>query len=156
LTGEGVGTDGRWALEYRLETSHHDLEATLHAVISALAGEKGVDIKETKLTFVAPSGRQVDFRLSLTAKAMIMSADLVVHGKAEIGDDLNARVTEIEIDGDGMVAGLAKGIIEPQFAKIRGKAYPIARLDIPGLVVRDITVSATEGKVQLAVQLAAK
>jgi hypothetical protein len=128
-------------LEFRLQTSHRDLESAIHAVVAALAAERGVTVKATRLELTPAGPRNMAFRLILDVKAMIVSSELVARGRAEIGDDLCARVTEVEIEGGGLVAGVAKAAIEPQLAKVRGRAYPIAAFQIPGLIVRDVNVT---------------
>jgi hypothetical protein len=139
-------------LEFRLETSLENLQSAIHAVASTLATAKGVEVKETRLELTAPSARVLEFRIACTVKAMIMSASLVARGRAEIGDDLCARIAEIALEGDGMIASLARSVIEPKLAALRSGAYPLAELKIPGLTVRDVEVSAGE-TIRLTVRL---
>lgn len=131
-------------LEFRFNTSRHDLEAAILAAVSSLAAERGVSVQDARLELSAPTPRTIDFRLTLMVKAMIVSAAVTARGKAEIGDDLCARVTELDLEGDGMIAGMARAALEPQLAKIRGKAYPIAAVQIPGLAVDDVAASVGE------------
>ena len=140
-------------MEFRLKTSRRDLEATIQAIISAIAQERGVTVKESKLELTAPTSRLLDFRLTLGVKAMIVSAEVAARGKAEIGEDLAARITAIEVEGEGMIANMARGALEPQLAKIRGRAFPIAELKIPGLRVSDVAVAVADD-VELVVTLA--
>lgn len=111
-----------------------------------------MEVKETRLELTSPSARVLDFRIACTVKAMIMSATLIARGRAEIGDDLCARVVEIALEGEGMVASLAKSVIEPKLAALRDHAWPLAELKIPGLAVRDVEVSAGE-VIRLTVRL---
>jgi hypothetical protein len=139
-------------LEFRLKTSRHDLEATIHSIISAVAAERGVAVKESKLELSAPTARLLEFRLALAVKAMIVSTEVAAKGQAEIGSDLAVRITSIEVEGEGMIANMARGALEPQLAKVRGRAFPIAELKIPGLRVSDVAVAVADD-VELLVTL---
>jgi hypothetical protein len=141
-------------LEFRLESSHHDLEQTVHAIVASLAQQRGVEVNETRLELRAVSGRVLDFKLACKVRAMIVSATLHVTGRVEIGDDLAARFTQLALEGEGMIAGIAKTALEPRLAALREKVYPIADLKLPGLAVRDVNVSAGE-TVRLSARLEA-
>ena len=122
--------------------------------MASLAQQRGVEVNETRLELRAVTERVLEFKLACKVRAMIVSATLHVVGRAEIGNDLAARFTELAVEGDGMIAGIAKTALEPRLAELRGKVYPIADLKLPGLAVRDVNVSADE-KVRLTVRVEA-
>lgn len=145
-----------WAftpLDFHLESSHRDLESTVHHVVAALATERGVTVKETRLTLRAAAARLLDFELACEVRAMVVSTTLTVRGRVEIGDDLCARFSGLAMEGEGMIAGLAKTALEPRLATLQQRTYPLADLKLPGLVVRDVAVSVGE-MVRLTVSLA--
>lgn len=131
-------------LEFRLESSHRDLELAVHAIVSALAAERGVDVKATRLNLRSISEHELDFAIVCEVRAMIVSATLNVRGRAVIGDDLCARFDELVIDGDGMIAGLAKAALGPKLDALKARPFPIADLKLPGLVVDGVAVSVGE------------
>ena len=140
-------------MEFRLQTSKSDLNAAVFAAVAAAAHERGIAVSDSRLDLVATSPRTADFRLTVAVKAMMMSAEIAVVGKAQIGDDLQARIAAIDLEGGGMIAGIARSALEPQLAKVRGMAYPLANLQIPGLRVADVALTTGE-QVMLTVRLA--
>ncbi|MEQ1858702.1 MAG: hypothetical protein ABMA13_02060 [Chthoniobacteraceae bacterium] len=140
-------------MEFHFDCSHRELQSALHAIVSSLAAERGLAVKETRLTLSAVSSRALEFKVECDVKAMIVSTTLVVLGCAEIDDDLRATVTDLSIEEGGMLASLASAAIEPQLAKFRGRSFQVADLKIPGLRVCDVRLTAGE-RVRFTVQLA--
>ena len=140
-------------MDLHLESSHRDLEQAIHHAVAALASERGVTVKETKLTLQSVSPRALQLQLACEIRAMVVSTTLTVRARVQIEDDLCAHFSELAIDGEGMIGGMAKAALEPRLAALRDRAYPIADLKLPGLVVRDVVVSAGE-KIRLTVTLA--
>lgn len=139
-------------VEFHLESSHRDLEQAIHCAVAALAAERGLAVKETLLQLTSVSDRVLDFRVVCTVRAL-MTATLTVRGRATIGDDLCARFDSLAIEGDGMIAGLARAALEPRLEALRSRVFPIADLKLPGLVVRGVKVAAGES-IRLTVSLA--
>ncbi len=126
----------------------------IHCVVAAMAAARGVTLKETHVEVQATTDRTLEFRIACEVRAMIVSATIVVRGRAVIGDDLCARFEELAVEGDGMVASLAKAAIEPRLTALCERPFPIADLKLPGLVVSGVTIVAGE-TVRLTVTLAA-
>lgn len=131
-------------LEFCIESTHRDLELAIHAIIAALGAERGVVVKATQLQLVARSERALDFSVRCEVRAMIVSATLVVRGRAVIGDDLRARFDELAMEGDGMIVGLAKAALGPRLEVLRQSSYPIASLNLPGVAVCGVRIEAGE------------
>jgi hypothetical protein len=140
------------APEFHIETTPREMEAAIHAAVSALAKERGIEVKKTRLELATPHPAGVDFRVTCEVKAMLMSASFTVAGKAEIGTDLVAVVKTLDFSGEGMMASMAKGFAEPQLDKIRGKRYSLAQVNLPGLRVESVQVQAAE-RIRLTVRL---
>lgn len=109
-------------------------------------------MKETRLELTAANGHVLDFRVTCEVRAMIVSATLIGSGRAEIGDDLCARIVELGVEGSGMVANLARAAIEPRIQELRGRAFPLGNLKLPGLKVAGVEVTTGES-VRLCVRL---
>jgi hypothetical protein len=138
--------------EFHFDTTLRDIEGAIHAAASAMAKERGVEVKKTRLELSTPDSAAIDFRVTCEVKAMLMSASFTVAGEAEIGTDLEAVVKSLEFTGDGMMASMAKGFVEPQLEKIRGRRFSLAQIRIPGLRVQSVQVQAAE-RVRLTVRL---
>ena len=123
-----------------LEVQRDQLEAALHRVISQLAGKHGVTVKATRLELSAPTPRSVAFAVICTAKMFIASATLTVRGTAEIDQELNARLGNLAVTGDGVVATMAQGFVQPHINEWNGKVIPLASYVAGGLALRDVKI----------------
>jgi hypothetical protein len=141
--------------EFYLDTTLRDLEAALHAVAAAMAAEKGVEVKETHLALRSVDPQTVDFEVRCLVKAMLMSTSVTLSGRAKIDSDLQVRVAEIQLAGEGMMAGMAKSFIEPQLARVRGKSFPLANVKIPGLKIQTVALEIGD-RVRLSARFASK
>jgi hypothetical protein len=130
--------------ELAMDVSRAALEAGLHTAIAALASQKGADIKSTRLEFDAPTPRRLNFRLSVTAKVFIMTTTVNVHGRIDLDDQLNARISELKAEGEGMMAGMIEGALRPQFARLEQKPIALGALIAAGLRVSDLAVSCDD------------
>lgn len=137
-----------------LETSVRDLENGIHLTISALASKQGATIKETKVQLTSSNPRSIHFNVACTAKVFIASATLSVAGQVDIDDQLNARISGLSVKGDGMIANMAKGYLEPEIAKWNGRVVPLGDYIAAGLKVKDLRITAGE-KARLEAQFGA-
>lgn len=146
VEGEGwqlVASDARDG-SLVLEVSVRDLQNGIHLTISALASKQGATVKETKVRLSSPNPRSIQFEVDCTAKVFIATATLSVTGRVDIDDTLNARISGLSVKGDGMVANMAKGYLEPEIAKWNGKVIPLGDYVTAGLKVTDLKISAGE------------
>ncbi|MEO8354247.1 MAG: hypothetical protein ABI680_21160 [Chthoniobacteraceae bacterium] len=127
-----------------MKVARTELEKGLHqAAIEAAAGH-GVDIKSTELEWESLDPRSFTFRLSVRAKAFIMSTTVKVRGRVEIDDTLAVRVSELRVEGEGVLAGMVEGFVKPHLAKIEGNPFALGSPVAGGLRVRDLSVACGE------------
>lgn len=134
-----------------IEVSCTDLEAFAHAAIVAAAGEHGVEIKSTHLELTARGPRSLSFRVEIVAKMFIMSAKVAVSGALDIDDALEARISQLECAGDGMIASTATAFLRPHFAKLERRAFPLLALSLGEVKLREVTLTVGES-LKLAAQ----
>jgi hypothetical protein len=147
--GIGKASDGPWQLvvntaeagRLELEASKTDVEAAVHRVVSELAEKQGATVQSTTLQLTSPTPHSVEFQVTCTAKIFIASATLTVSGRLEVDDQLNARIGGLRVSGDGMIANMAHGLIQPKLAEINGRVIPLGDYVAAGLRVSDLTIS---------------
>ena len=101
-----------------LEAQRSDLEATLKRYATEAAKKQGADIKSAKLEFQSKGPRTLNFRAEVTAKVFVMTAKVTVTGTAEVDDQLNLRLSDLQSSGDGMLGNMAGSFLRPRFAEL--------------------------------------
>jgi hypothetical protein len=150
--GFGRAGDGPWQLviqsagagQLEAEAATVDIEQAAHQIVSELASRQGATVKSTKLNLTAVTPRLLRFEISCTAKVFIATATLTVGGQAEIDEHLNGRLSGLNVTGDGMVASMAQGMIQPRLAEYNGKVIPLGEYLAAGLTVSDLRISTGE------------
>jgi hypothetical protein len=128
-----------------LSAKNTDLERLAHTLVSAQAKKHGLEVKETRLAFTQRGPRSLSFQGDVTAKVMIMKAQLTVNGDADLDDALQLRLSNLRLTGGGMAATLARGFLQPQFDKLEKKPIALGALALGEIRLRDVAV-AIEGE----------
>ena len=119
-----------------------DLERVVHQLAVQAAQKQGFEVRKTTLAFTQDGPRAVTFRGEVTAKVFVMSATLALTGRISIDDLMNARLTDLALDGDAMITKLAGGFIRPHLDRLQGKTFPLLAYTAGGLQLRDIELRA--------------
>jgi len=143
-------TDGHgWLVPVSAASGHVSVEATrealesfLHSFAVVTAKKQGFEVKKTRLDFTQEGPRAVSFRAEVTAKVFVMSASLALTGKLAIDDDLNAKLSNLALEGDGMILKLAGSYAKPHLDKLEGRAFPLMAFTAGGLRLHDVELTA--------------
>jgi hypothetical protein len=119
-----------------------DLERVVHQLAVQAAQKQGFEVRKTTLAFTQDGPRAVTFRGEVTAKVFVMSATLALTGRLSIDDQMNARLTDLALDGDAIITKLAGGFIRPHLDRLQGKTFPLLAYTAGGLQLRDIELRA--------------
>ena len=123
-----------------LSAQKSDLEAALFALGQTAAKSKGAELQSVALTIASESARTLAIRAVITAKAMFFTTTVTVSGKLTVDDHLDARLTALDCEGDGMIGKMAAGALRDQFQKLESKVIPLGRA-LSGVALRDLTLS---------------
>ena len=127
-----------------LETGLKDLERLLVLVGNELAHEHGVVLQSARLKVVSHRPRQVDLYLTATAKRGIFRATVDLKGRLTLNDDFEARLTSLDMRGQGLLGGMFAAWMRPQLKQIEGQSFAIASL-VPGdLQIQDVRIEVDE------------
>jgi hypothetical protein len=136
-----------------VEVDRGKLEAALHTTISQLASKHGATVKSTRLELSAPTPRSVAFVVVCTAKVFIASATLTVRGHVDLDQSLNGRISGLSVTGDGMIATMAQGFIQPHLATWNDRVIPLASYVAGELALRDIQITVgTSVRIEASLQ----
>jgi hypothetical protein len=127
-----------------VETPRVALETLLHSLAVEMAAKQGFEVRKTTLTFTQEGPRAVTFRAEVTAKVFVMSASLALTGRLTVDDALNARISNLALDGDGMILKLAAGFARPHLDRLEGRTFPLLTFTPAGLSLRDVEMTVGE------------
>jgi hypothetical protein len=86
----------------------------------------------------------VSFRAEVTAKVFVMTAALALTGRIAIDDALNAKISDLKLDGDGMILKLAGSFAKPHLDRLEGRVFPLLAFAPGGLNLRNVEITAGE------------
>lgn len=135
----------------RLQVSirRHDLEqALLHAAQSATRVQ-GIAIKQVTLMMQQPAGHDgpIMFDAQITASKFIMTAVIRIRGRLDIDPQLNARLSDLQCLGDGVLGSLVCGFVRPRLQQANNRVISLTHstvLPLGDVKLRNIKVYAGE------------
>jgi len=128
--------------EVETSVTHAEMERGLLALASEAAAKHGAEVKSTHLELETPTPRTLVFRAAVTAKVFIMKTTVRVRGRIDLDDALNARLSGLAADGDGMLASIVQGSLRPHLARLESQTFALGALVAGGLRVSDVSISA--------------
>jgi hypothetical protein len=134
----------RKAAEGRLEVglTLADLEALVLTGAKAAAAEHGVSVEDVRIELRAETDRALELVVHVRAKKLFLSATVRISGRAEIDEQLNARLIGLECAGDGTLGTLACGFIAPHLQRFDGRAFSLLGLPLGEVKLRDIRIAS--------------
>jgi hypothetical protein len=130
-------TDGAIALS----TSASDLEAAIAELAKTEAGKHGVTIDQVQLSLRSQSSRSLAAEVRLRARKSFLSATIRITGRLDLDEQLNARISGLDCLGDGVMAGVACGLLKPHLQKIDGRSFPLMSLPLGEVRLRDVQLA---------------
>lgn len=121
-----------------------NLQKVALAAAQAAAAARGAQVQELHLSLTSESDRVVRVKAEVTAKMGFMKASLTITGRAELETSLQVRLSEMKVDGQGMAASLAAGILRTQLEKLQQTPISLSMLQLGTIRLRDARLSAGE------------
>ena len=123
------------------EAQRADLESALKIIAGDLLEKQGAQVKSSQLDLIDRGPQSLGFRAEITAKAFVMTARVVVTGHLDLDDQLNLRIRELAVTGDGMIATIATGFLRPRFVEIEKRVIPLAAYSFAGVALHGVRLS---------------
>jgi hypothetical protein len=111
------------------------------AAAQAAAAAKGAQVQELQFELNSESERVVRVKVEVTAKMGFMKASLTITGRAELETSLQVRLSEMKVEGQGMAASLAAGILRTQLEKLQQTPLSLSLLQLGSVRLRDARLS---------------
>ena len=127
-----------------IKITQRSLVALVTELLQAQAKKQGITLDAVKLELDQESSRSVAVRVCLQIKKLFLNASLVVVGHLELDDHLNLRISRLICTGDGGIANVACGILNPYLRRIDGREFSLLSLPIGEMQLRDLQLEVGE------------
>ena len=124
--------------------SKKDVEALLRAVASEAAKQQGVTIQDLELELSSAGKRSVEADVRVKAKKMMVSGVIHIRGRLDIDDELNATVSDLKCDGEGMIGNMIAPVIQSKLKPHEGRQVPLMAFSLGDLALRDLKISTKD------------
>ena len=128
--------------------SKADMQAVLLSVATLAAKQQGVTIQDLKVDLTSEGKRSVAAEARVKAKKLMMSGVVVIKGKLDVDDELNATVSGLSCTGEGMIGSLAAGMVGNKLKAYEGKRIPLMAFSLGNVTLRNLKI-AVNGSLQV-------
>lgn len=133
-----AATDGR----VTASVSKSDLQSLIVAKARTAAKEKGVTIEriDFDLNQIGPRSVRLDARAAVQTRALFktISGAVTFAGRLDVDDRLVARLSELNVAGEGMMVALAVNMVRGRVTALEGKEFPLTAFALGGVRLRDV------------------
>jgi hypothetical protein len=131
-------TDGRVVAR----VSQSELNALVTAKAQEAAQAKGVQIEriDWTLTPLGPRSVRLDAKAAVATKALFKTirGAVAFAGRVVIDDRLVAKLSELNVAGEGMMIAMAVNMVRGKITAMEGREFPLATLALGGVKLRDV------------------
>jgi hypothetical protein len=118
-----------------------ELESAVLQAARLAAQPHGIAVQRVELALAAPDPHQLQIDATITAKKLV-TAIIHVRGRASVDDRLNARLSNLRVEADGVVGKLAAGMLRPHLQKLEGQQVSLLAFLPSHLKLHDVSVRA--------------
>jgi hypothetical protein len=121
-----------------------DLEEVIAKIAKGEAGKHGVTIENVQLNARATSSRSLEVEVRLRARKLFLGASIQVTGQLDLDSNLNAKISCLKCQGDGAIASIACGVLDPHLQKLEGREFPLMSLPLGEVSLRDVRLAVSD------------
>lgn len=120
--------------------SKDDIESLLKEAAGVAARQQNIKIEDLDLDLekVGPLAVAADVRVK--AKKLLMTGVIHITGRLDIDDELNATVSDLDCEGEGMIGSAAAGIVKKKLTPYEGVTVPLMAFSLGDVALRDLKI----------------
>jgi hypothetical protein len=143
-TGPALRLAAAKAGKLRASITRASAEAAILAQAAQAAKPQGVDIQQIHLTWQTQGPRTLQAQIVIKAKkGFLPAANLKIKGQLQIDDTLTATISNLTVDGEGMVGSIGAGLIRPKLQQAEGTKKSLLSLPLDAIKITGVTLLAT-------------
>jgi hypothetical protein len=120
--------------------SKADIESLARAAAELAARGQGIKIDGLDLTLTGDGKRSLAADVRVKAKKMMVSGVVRITGRVDIDDELNATVTKLDAEGEGVIGSMASGLVKSKLKPYEGKSFPLMTFSLGDVTLRDLKI----------------
>jgi len=135
--------------------SKADIEALARAAAEMAAKGQGIKIEGLDLTLTGEGQRSLAADVRVRAKKMMVSGVVRITGRVDIDDEMNATVSKLDAEGEGMIGSMASGLVKSKLKPYEGQTFPLMTFSLGDVALRDLKIDV-KNNVQVTADFGSK
>lgn len=120
------------------------VEAALRAAVGELAEANGARLKDLRLRLESAGPRGLLVAVDVAAVKFMMTAKVRALAEASLDDDMNLRIGNVEVSGDGAAGTMVANFLAGKAAQWRGREISLSQYMFAGAALRDVQMQVGE------------
>ena len=120
--------------------SKQDIEDLARAAAEMAAKGQGIKVEDLDLTLTGEGKRSLAADVRVKAKKLLVSGVVRITGRVDIDDELNATVSNLDAQGEGMIGAMASGLVKSKLKPYEGKTFPLMTFSLGDVSLRDLKI----------------
>jgi hypothetical protein len=116
------------------------LERLVQEAARAAAETQGIKIEDLDLKLTSKGPRSAAAEVRVKAKKSILSGVVIIKGRLDIDDELNATISELNASGDGLVGKAAAGLVQGKLKQYDGTKVSLMAFSLGDVKLRDLKI----------------
>jgi hypothetical protein len=117
-----------------------DIEALARTAAEMAARGQGIKIEGLDLTLTGEGKRSLAAEVRVRAKKLMVSGVVRITGRVDIDDELNATVSKLDAEGEGMIGSMASGLVKSKLKPYEGRTFPLMTFSLGDVTLRDLAI----------------
>jgi hypothetical protein len=135
--------------------SKADIESLARAAAELAARGQGIKIDGLDLTLTGDGKRSLAADVRVKAKKMMVSGVIHITGHVDVDDEMNATVSKLDCDGEGMIGAMASGLVKSKLKPYEGQTFPLMTFSLGDVSLRDLKIDV-KNNVQVSAEFGSK
>jgi hypothetical protein len=108
-----------------------------------------------ELTLTGEGERSIAAEVRVKAKKLMVSGVVRITGRVDIDDELNATVSRLDAEGEGVVGSMASGLVRSKLKPFEGRTFPLMTFSLGDVSLRDLKIDV-KNNVQVTAEFGSK
>lgn len=130
--------------EVEITAAKEEIERAIAAVAQREAGKQGVTISDVRLAVTERGPRSVSADVQLHGRKLFFSTTIRITAHLDLDEQLKATLSGLKCAGDGAIAAVACGVLDPHLQKLDGRTFALMALPLGEIRLRDVRLAARD------------
>jgi len=123
-------------------------QLNLEEAIGRIAGERarlyGIDLERVRLAMRARSRRSLAADIQIWAKKFFTRAKIDIYAQLDVSIEFVVKISQLKCKGDGKLGSFACAALQPLFARMIERSFPLNSIPLGEIQLHDIHVAVSD------------